>query len=407
MRRFRRRKRFSFLVPFLLIILLGVGVVFGMQLWNSFWEGKKGDAVFYLVEGRAKILPYGNKEYENLYNGVRIKLGDAIKVMNGGKGVIRFYDGTVARLDQDSEVILEDITKNDADQQILLRHNAGNLWVNKPRKSGVIRKTGFVINTNFAAYSITGTVFNLFKNTNQEILSVINGEVAIDILENNNGKMRAITQETVGIGQQAVLDEAVMKAFYERQNPSIKKAIDATFNTTPWFIWNTEEDENPTDYSNPMATRPKPTPIIDTPATPDVQDGNATEVNTDKPSEPDEVNNESNEISKPELISIGGVPYQAGMIVSKDNIALSGKITNADALFVDEYKLTKFQAGSTTWTYNLSTKIGNLKPGKNQLEVYGTTEGGKKSPVLMIEFTYQPNTKPITEKVSTGNSRVN
>jgi hypothetical protein len=162
MRRYRRRSKPQFLIPFLALISVGVVFILAFQVWGFFFPNNKGDAVLYVAEGRAKVLPFGKSEWENTYNGAKIKLGDSVKMQTGSKGVVSFYDGTVMRMDQGAEVTLVDITKKSDYQEILLTLNKGNVWVNKPTKN-VIRKTDFVINTNNASYSITGTIFDLEK----------------------------------------------------------------------------------------------------------------------------------------------------------------------------------------------------------------------------------------------------
>ncbi|MCC6643248.1 FecR domain-containing protein, partial [Candidatus Peregrinibacteria bacterium] len=229
------------------LITLGVFIILAFQLWGSFFPNAKGDAVFYLAEGRSKVLGFGTSEWENVYNGSKIKLGDSVKTLGNAKGVIQFYDGTVVRLDESTQVTLLDISKKDDYQEILLFLNSGKIWVNKP-KQNVIRKTDFVINSNYASYAITGTVFDLEKN-DEEVLHVMRGQVQVDILENADGKMRTIESIPVGIGQQTTLSEAVMKEFYERKSPSVLGATDISFEDTDWYKWNVAEDDDPTDFS--------------------------------------------------------------------------------------------------------------------------------------------------------------
>ncbi len=492
MRRFRRRTRSQYLLPFVLLVSLGVFIILAFQLWGSFFGSTKGDAIFYIAEGRSKVLGFGISEWENLYNGSKVKLGDSVKTLKNAKGVIIFYDGTMLRLDEDTQVTLVDISKKSDYQEILIYLNTGKIWVNKPKQT-VIRKTDFLINTNYASYAITGTIFDLEKNT-EEILRVIKGQVQVDIIEESEGKNRSIESIPVGIGQQITLNERVMKEYYERKSPSVLGVLDPIFQTTEWYLWNIREDENPTDFakdgpglifdsestpdnalsgnstadasgssvtvkkselSAPTLTSPKSSSIVTAKDTQSLSgkasdgtkkillkqllagdeavqkilvnsfdadaltwsyeisaakgnlkpgnnvyefvgiDENAAETESLKveieyqSAEPDLVIDKP-AIEKPTVTSVDGKSYKEGMVVTKDGFAISGGAKGADAVWVDDFKLNKYQPGDATWSYNIKVSYGNLKPGLNSYQVYGVTEDGKKSPILTVKIDYQP-----------------
>ncbi len=519
MRRYRRRTRPQYLLPFLALVGFGVFVILAFQLWGSFFPNAKGDAVFYLADGRAKVLSFGTTEWGNAYNGSKVKLGDSVKTLHGGRAVISFYDGTAVRLDQDTQVTLVDITKKDDYQEILLYLNQGKAYVNKP-KENVIRKTDFVINTNYASYSITGTIFDLEKLTD-ETLRVLRGSVQVDILEVANGKTRTIESIPVGIGQEVVLNDASMKAFYDRQGPSVLTATDDVFTTTEWAMWNAKEDENPTNFTKGGSK--SPAIIEDNEATPDVStvlpattsadlsdlaapalitpksnnlttavdtqtisgkavdgvkkillkqtlagsttvqkvlisnydadkltwsygiseakgnikvgsnnyvftgvDENAKETSPltvtieyqkNTSSEPDLVNNNVADktvtMEKPKLLLVDGKPYKEGMTVKKDGFGISGTVAGVSEMWVDDFKLNKFVAGGTSWSYNVKVSYGNLKPGLNSYQVFGKDAAGKSSPVLTVKFDFVPpavsaaapsSPATITSNVPTSNA---
>jgi hypothetical protein len=104
-------------------------------------------------------------------------------------------------------------------------------------------------------------------------------------------------------------------------------------------------------------------------------------------------------IEKPTITTVDGKPYKDSMTVTKDGFTISGGATGADALWVDDFKLNKYQPGDATWSYNVKVSYGNLKPGLNSYQVYGVTEDGKKSPVLTVKIDYQP--PKVAEPVAT------
>lgn len=380
MRRYRRRTSSQYLLPFIILVSLGVFFILVFQLWGSFFPVAKGDAVFYLAEGRSKVLGFGTTEWENIYNGSKVKLGDSVKTLQNAKGVVTFYDGTVLRMDEDTQITLVDINKKNDYQEILIYLNSGKIWVNKP-KQNVIRKTDFVINTNYASYAITGTIFDLEK-TKDEILHVIKGQVQVDIIESVEGKIRTIESIPVGIGQQIVLNDRVMEEYYQRKSPSVLGVLDPIFQTSDWYLWNTREDENPTDFAKGGVST-----LTDSETTPDVNVENSSIEDSSVP---------KSDLAAPTLLS----PKSATIVSAKDSQSLSGKVADGTKKLL----LRQILAGSTqsekilintldteklSWTYEISVQKGNLKPGKNVYELVGIDENAKETDPLRIEIEYQ------------------
>ena len=125
---YRRKSPLEYLLPFLIFVGLGVIAVLGFQLWNNL-QAARGDVYFYSVGGRARMLPYGMKEWENGYSGTKMLLGDAVKTSPDGRGVLQFFNGTTVRLDADTEIVLTDITKRSDVEKIGITVNHGNVWV--------------------------------------------------------------------------------------------------------------------------------------------------------------------------------------------------------------------------------------------------------------------------------------
>lgn len=394
MRRYRRRARSQYLLPFVALVIVGVVLVMIFQIWGIFFANSKGDAVYYTATGRSKVLAFGTSEWENMLSGSKVKLGDSVKTLKSGRGVVTFYDGTVMRMDENTQVTLLDISKKNDYQEILIYLNEGKIWVNKP-KQNVIRKTDFVINTNYASYSITGTVFDLEKSVSEEILHVVKGQVQTDIIETVDGKTRTIESMPVGIGQQTVLNETVMKAFYERQSPSVLGAFEPNFEESEWYKWNEKEDLNPTNFAKGA--------------------GSTTEVINDQQSSPENVsvdgqNSEADQandkLPAPELVS----PKTANMVLKKDTLAVSGKTVNGIKKLIlrqtvtgndqpEKILINDFDPKTLAFNYDLSEAKGNLKEGLNLYEFIGYDENAKETWPLKLEIEYQKSAGNSDQKL--------
>lgn len=365
-------------------------MILAFQLWGSFFPTVKGDALYYLVDGRSKVLSFGTTEWANIYNGTKVKLGDSIKTLHGARGVVQFYDGTFVRLDEDTQVTLVDITDKNDYEEILLYLNGGKVWVNKP-KQNVVRKTNFVINTNYASYRDTGTVFDLQK-LQDDSLHVIKGAVQVDILETTEGKTRSIETIKVGIGQQITLSAAVMQEYYKRQSPSVLGGLDPVFQSGDWYLWNTKEDENPTDFSKHSGS----STLIDNEASPENSQNQTPAVTT-----PVVDTTPKSDLVTPILVS----PKSASIQSVKDTQSLSGKVAAgtkklllkqllAGDQAVQKILVNSMDVTKLTWDYVVSVQKGNLKPGKNVYDFVGIDENAQETEALHVEIEYQAPTEP-------------
>ena len=82
---------------------------------------------------------------------------------------------------------------------------------------------------------------------------------------------------------------------------------------------------------------------------------------------------------------------QDGQTFTSDPIHFEGTVpAGTKEVLVNEYKLTNFESGSTTWYYNAKTEYGNLESGENEYEIVAVSESGERSSVT-IKVIYQPN----------------
>lgn len=411
MRKIRRRRNPNYLLPFFFLVGLGVVIVLSTQIWSFFFPALKGDALFYTVEGRAKILSFGSTEWGNAYNGVKIKLGDSVKTPVIGKAVIKFYDDTVLRMGDDTELTLVDITKKDDKQEILLSLNRGMIWVNKPRTENV-KPGDFSIITNYANYTVTGTIFSIEKSVT-ESLKVLKGNVKVDIIELDQDKRRVIESvnhqggHDIVMNQEVDLDDSVMKAFFDRQSPSVIKTIDDAFKNSPWYLWNTQEDKAPTDFSksnSQTSTSVNSSNVVTSSSVDSVDqaansnnltNSNSATVDNTAPNPSTSSNSDiSTEVKStleaPTIIS----PKQSSIETDESSLKITGTVPQGiKKIYVlqklannskeEKILLTKYKAGSTTWSYNLLESYLNIYSGvntytfvavdNNDLETEGTT----------------------------------
>jgi hypothetical protein len=219
----------------------------------------------------------------------------------------------------------------------------------------------------------------------EEILHVIKGQIQVDIIENVEGKTRSIESIPVGIGQQLVLNDRVMQEYYSRKSPSVLGVLDPIFQTSDWYLWNTKQDENPTDFTKGSSTEV----LIDSENTPDnTLAGTVLETG--------DAGVEKSSVKAPVLIS----PKSANIVLSKETQELSGGVAEgtkklllkqlvAGSDKVEKILINSLNTEKLTWSYLLSAQKGNLKPGKNVYEFVGIDENAKETLPLTIVIEYK------------------
>lgn len=398
MRRVYRRKRpFEYLLPFLIFVGVGVIGVLGFQLWNNL-QGAKGDVYFYIAAGKAKMLEYGMQEWETAYSGTKMLLGDSVKTSMGSRGVLQFFNGTIVRMDEDTEIVVTDITKRSDVEKIGLTLNHGNIWINKIQTEGV-DESDFLVRTSHLQVSDVGTVFEVESNT-RETVRVLKGSVNVQILDNDE-KRTLLDTVQVGVGQEMNLDEAILKAFQNRETPSVLMALSDQFKLSDWYIWNSNEDQNPTDFTIhhdlPLLTEEN--------ATQEVNGMTQQPGTTQESGAPAPASVGTSGLQTPVITQ----PASASMSTDQNKVAISGTVGTGTAKVIvrqtisgntDEYTLSKFKAGDTSFTYNVSETLGNFRPGQNIYNFYAVDASGKKSDPAEVRITYSKTAVEVTDALS-------
>lgn len=396
MRRIQRRKRpLDYLLPFLIFISIGVIAVLGFQLFMNFGKQGKADVYFYVAEGKAKLLPYGNTDWDNAFSGTKLLLGDSLKTSFGSKVVLQFFNDTIIRLDEDTAITLTDVTKSSDKESIVLNLDNGNVWVNGNKSAGV-RDAEYEVRTKNMKVMATGTVFEVESDTEQ-LVRVFDGDVKVDILVDNEGQERVADTILVGVGQELLLDEASISAFEDNKSPSVLNAVDDDFKTTDWYKWNINEDDSPTDFANFSGSTNGDSSLgnaesgeegLSDDTDSDEEDMEDEDMESDDETEADVDNNL---VKKPEITEPIDTVTTTGKLTIKGTVG-----SNVTKVVVesevdgntDSYTLGQFKPGDSVWSYNVSETFGNIAEGDNTYMVYAYDEDDNESSPAKIIITY-------------------
>lgn len=409
MRRIQRRKRpLDYLLPFLILISVGIIIVLGFQLFMNYGKQGKADVFFYVVEGKAKVLPYGNTDWDNAFSGTKLLLGDSLKSSFGSKVVLGFFNNTLIRMSEDTAVSLTDVENTGEKETILLNLENGQVWVNGQKSMGV-REAIYEVRTKNLKVTATGTVFAV-DSESEQVVRVFDGDVNVDVMIYSGGTERVADTFSVGVGQQLFLDSAAIRAFEDNKRPSLLSAVDDEFKTSLWYKWNLKEDKSPTDFS----TAVRPDGITDSATLTDESNGTAIDETDDSEVEEDdkedsdlidsneESDSDNNLVRTPEITSPIDTTTKVGKLVIKGTVG-----SNVTKVVVesevkgksDSYVLSQFKEGDSVWSYNVSESFGNIATGDNTYRVFAYDKEGNKSSPARIIITYEKGKDEVEVEV--------
>jgi len=414
----------NYLMPFLIIICIGIIGVLLFSLWNALMNNDaKKAAYMHMVSGSAEMRTWGTEDFFNISTDALIMQGDEIVTSADAKIIVEFFDGTIMRVDGTTDINFVEIDDESDPPAVNLLLVNGKVWFNKLfRETGdtyISMKTG-----NLEIISEKGSIFEV-ENGIDEIVRVFSGnasDVTVNISDKEGAK--AIETETIGVGQEAVFSDAVLERYWQFQSPSVIAAINDEFKKTDWYLWNSTEDKTPTIFEKsvdgtqfvkvePQAVVPVAEEKLGPDGKPLPTDGSAVVEPTTPDSEKatDEKKPTTSEAAKPAAtLPIPTITNVAGVttldkdgyyVVSKNPAVLTGGVSgNVTKVVANDFVLKKFQPGNTTWSYFANASYDLMKEGANTYLVHTEDADGNKSPTLTVKVMYKPE-KPAETSAPT------
>lgn len=398
----------DYLMPFVILIALGIILVLIFNLWKAIFSDENPEGVYmHIVEGSAQLRTWGTDDFFDLSADALVVQGDEIRTSSEGRVIFEFFDGTIMRIDGGSNVIFEIVEEGKDGPELKIILVDGRAWFNKVYKDTA--NTSLVVTmNNVVITSDSSHVFEL-ENEFDEAVRVLNGsDLQVDILSQEDKKI--VETERLGVGQEIVFTDKVLETFWEFQSPTVIAPLSDTFKQSDWYLWNVDQDENP-DEINKSISDPNNSLVQ---APPELLESDEEEENEDESEEDeedsevveeedevvDEVPEQSGSLSKPTVTSVAGIPNpdSNGVYQTKSRVTtLAGSVPAGTAqVIVNDYTLSQFAAGSTTWTYYANADFGLLVPGENTFTVYAVDSEGFKSEPLVFKVFYTAQTPVAT-----------
>ena len=414
-------------MPFFILICLGIIVVLLLNLWRAiFGEDPSEAAYLHVAEGQVEMKSWGTDDYFSLAGDSLIVRGDEIRTSSNAKVIVEFFDGTLMRIGGSTDVVFEEMLLNDGSPIIEVKLDDGALWFNRVYKDTentsltvamddvevVADKAGvFALENRFDEVI---RVFKVFKKSEGALVNVLaaDGETVLE-------------SEEVAVAQEVVFSPKVIEIYRDHKSPTVHEGIDNDFRDGPWYQWNVEEDKSPTEFEKVGGTdtvgllKVEPEVLVDPDFEADLEgeesgedgeeDADADSEDVDEEVSPEETTEEEDlEVEEPEeeeavvvsgdlavptisTVSGGSQVDADGFYRVKGKVAtLFGEVSGATKLVVNDYTLSKFNPGDTTWTYFANADFGLMKEGENTYEVYAVGPDGAHSESLIFKVFYEP-----------------
>jgi hypothetical protein len=241
-----QKNMLAYILPFLIIGAIIAGAFYYIQGQNIDFtrlyqvvktpQASSKVEVAYTKEG-VNYLPWGSTEWEVLSPATSLNVGDLVSVGVEGRLVLRFFEGSEVRLDQDSTL---SITRLDSDtskgNHIALELQEGMLWGRV--KQGVSENSDFIVTTKSQVLQASQTVvFSI--STDPESSHVVGGSLKLSLAEKLGAQRKPLGVFNLNGGEQIVFD-AVTKAKLEKKGTKIIEFISDEFVGTQWYLWNDE-----------------------------------------------------------------------------------------------------------------------------------------------------------------------
>lgn len=402
----RRRHPLELLWPFLLLILIGVIVVLLVQFVMTWFDQRQTELrnkmYFYLDRGVASVLPWGQTEWAKAYHGQLVLAGDVLRTGKLSRGVLAFFDASVARMGSDTKLEIDSIEPMDRGEGDLVKLvlSTGELWLATSDSAGASSgPLQFVVNTDHLRITSYGTVFEV-TSTDRETVRVMEGEALVEILEEGKGRDVVIDQVKVGVGQEIEVTASDLEAIYARQPVSLLAALSDEWKAGEWYAWNRIEDVMPTVFGEAELAQESSTEGVAA----DVADSEVAEdatVATEPPTVAITSPSESLVVfkgKKDEAFTISGTASATTSKVIVTSYDASGTAA--------PYVLKSYEAGAAEWSYRAAYAYGNLREGRNRFTVMGEDKDGVKSAAVEVIVEVPVGTFEAKDEVADEDAEV-
>ncbi len=373
----------DYVLPFLIIVSLGIATVLTFQLWGLL-RTDDGATSQFATTGEATLVVTGGEvevylpaaEAWKLVTGAGITVNATEKVRTSGTGsaTLTFNDGTVLTLDTSTEVALvslKNTLRRRAAEVFLVR---GGAWV----ELGTTDRGDFVLTSDLLQVNAAegAYLFTHDAEKSRTVFSAVIGGANVAVLDSKEGaKKPKLTTLIVEAGETVEVTSKHVNLLriggeIDLVQPTPAEITSATFYTSQMGeVVSPESDDAEDSTADSTTTADDTTASLEMPIITRPIGGNLTTTES--------------------LVKITGT---VGSSAEKVQVSHNGSAP---------YTLAGFEAGDTTWQYNANADFANLVAGINTYKITALDAAGAKSPAATVTITYDPTESTTAEDIDT------
>lgn len=357
-----RRSSKDYLLPFLIIVALGVIAALLLQLWGLWSDdgesslGLSGKAELNEISGEVEVFLPAASAWKITSESASLNPGESVRTGSEGQATLNFEDGSTITLAGSSELEISDLRNSITKKLVKLSLVRGSAVV----AVGTMN-ADFQITSEFMKLHEADGLFLLTIEDDENTASVIEGGFVATILDPQNPKVPELENFVVETGETIEISERRVNLL------RIDGKIDVV-KTTPKEILN----------SGLYLAATNKAAVSETPE----ETLNPDEVTTDT---------ERDVLPAPFVVTGGG-----NISAVTDPVKVSGKVSpkivKVAVTYGDDepFILSQFEANSGEWSYNAAQEYGNLEVGINNYSVVGYDEADNPTPVANFQIRFNP-----------------
>jgi hypothetical protein len=364
----KRRMR-DYFMPFFIIILIVAIIIVGWRTLNKVFIGggtnMNNERVLLSIEnGSATAMMAEKTEWEAVHNGIYLYKGEKIKTGSDGRITLAFFEQSILRLDNNSQVEFTQMKQDSSQNDIGVSLVEGQVWAKIERITNPDSK--FVISTDTMDVSSKGGVIVVqYPGT----VYVVEGDAQVDIKSNDE----IIKTVNVGVGQEFIVDPDKINDLNDGLDATLLYAIEDTFKSSSWYLFNMKKDGSISAFEEPGTVTDENT-----------VDGTKDEVTTDETtgdSTTEETTTETT-LAGDETVSISSPAAKS--YTNKSSVTVSGILDPAkvSAIYIDG------KAASISGSSWKASGVTLDTEGLNKLTVEAEDATGNKMSLPSLEIYY-------------------
>lgn len=165
---------------------LGAGALVGLRLLDA--KPTPIAKVTY-VTGDVKVQQPGRESWKKAVNEQALRSGDKVKTLDESRGEVAFADGSIIRIDANSNLDIVELGRSKAGQTAQAKVWSGKVWASVNKAS---KKTKFELESPTAVAAVRGTVFRMTVAEDMTTkVAVYAGEVKVEPMPEFFNKQKA------------------------------------------------------------------------------------------------------------------------------------------------------------------------------------------------------------------------